>query len=886
MSEVEKDAGVRFMDKGGNKNTANLIYGQFNHTTSRPLEDGYPDPHLHAHCFIANATFDKESGKWKAIDYKSISEHTNYYEAVFHSELSLRLKNLGIDIRKKGRFYEVKNIGDKLLEKFSRRTSLIEKLTKKHNITNPLTKQELGKKTRKIKKNDLNRDNILSNWQSRLSGDELELLESYKAKDKLKSKEVEDYNSQEKHQLEGISSEVALEELDYRSIYDFESSSYIDKKLLANNPEQHAFVVKKSDIEVNIVVEDSEQLESRKKVARQSLRLAKEHIIERQSVFHKKHLIDIALRFSYGGIVKSDLEEVITEDGDLISSKKQPEKLTTKLVKKEEIAIVSLIKKGMNLYKPLFKDKELKDYEFKSVIFRTKVLDTQEQKQAVLSILGSSNMVNYIKGRAGTGKTTAIEEIKLAFEAKGKKLFAIAPTTTARDELSKVGFNEDAKTIASFLHSKDHSYLEGQLLVVDEAGFVGSNDMNRVIQIAKDNNAKVLLVGDSSQHRSVGRGDALRLIEEHTSIKPLELSKINRQKVEEYKEVIKNISKGEFQEAFKGLKSMDAIKEIKSIEKRNEQIADRYIDLKSKGSTLVISPTHKEGDQVTASIREKLSEQGLLGNKSSEFTRLINRNYTQSQKSQWDSYQEGDVIEFNQKSDASFTVKGARFVIDKVADGEVFIKEAISPPENKDSKLDKDNNIEQIEPRIRKLDLSDSGKFTVYGQKNIDISVGDQVRITQKSEALSGQQLLNGNLYKVVGINETENKINILSSGGNIYEVDKDLGHLNYGYVVTSHASQGKTVDNLIVSQSSATASVAGKEQFYVSLSRGRYAAEIYTDDASRLEDVVSNNSEKRELASEDNYEVENIINKQKAIDEVEIKPEQRHKGQEIDRER
>ena len=98
--------------------------------------------------------------------------------------------------------------------------------------------------------------------------------------------------------------------------------------------------------------------------------------------------------------------------------------------------------------------------------------------------------------------------------------------------------------------------------------------------------------------------------------------------------------------------------------------------------------------------------------------------------------------------------------------------------------------------------------------------------------------------------------------------------------MVTSHASQGKTVDNLIVSQSSATASVAGKEQFYVSLLRGRYAAEIYTDDTSRLEDVVSNNSEKRELVSEDNYEMENIINKQKAIDEIGREVEQRQNEQ------
>ena len=48
--------------KGGkneNRRTGNMAWGEFIHFTSRPV-DGVPDPHLHAHCFVFNTTFDKQ----------------------------------------------------------------------------------------------------------------------------------------------------------------------------------------------------------------------------------------------------------------------------------------------------------------------------------------------------------------------------------------------------------------------------------------------------------------------------------------------------------------------------------------------------------------------------------------------------------------------------------------------------------------------------------------------------------------------------------------------------------------------------------------------------------------------------------------------------------
>src|SRR5262249_24381486 len=84
----------------------------------------------------------------------------------------------------------------------------------------------------------------------------------------------------------------------------------------------------------------------------------------------------------------------------------------------------------------------------------------------------------------------------------------------------------------------------------------------------------------------------------------------------------------------------------------------------------------------------------------------------------------------------------------------------------------------------------------------------------------------------------------------NRWTIAKDYGHLDHGYVVTSHASQGKTVKRVFIAQSSQSRPASSREQFYVSVSRGRLAATIYTDDKEALLEAVKE-SDQRLTATE-----------------------------------
>ena len=73
MRDIEAEMKARVRKDGRNEErvTGNLAYGEFVHFTSRPVQ-GVPDPQLHAHCFVFNATFDAEEEQWKAGQFRDL----------------------------------------------------------------------------------------------------------------------------------------------------------------------------------------------------------------------------------------------------------------------------------------------------------------------------------------------------------------------------------------------------------------------------------------------------------------------------------------------------------------------------------------------------------------------------------------------------------------------------------------------------------------------------------------------------------------------------------------------------------------------------------------------------------------------------------------------
>jgi len=141
-----------------------------------------------------------------------------------------------------------------------------------------------------------------------------------------------------------------------------------------------------------------------------------------------------------------------------------------------------------------------------------------------------------------------------------------------------------------------------------------------------------------------------------------------------------------------------------------------------------------------------------------------------------------------------------------------------------------------------KLQLQDAERFQVYRKAELALAAGDVVRITQNGygteDARTGKigkaRLNNGSVYEVEGFTRAGD---VRFTNG--FVVPKNYGHLTYGYASTSHSAQGKTVDKVFVAMGQDALAAASREQFYVSVSRGRESVKLYTDDKQAMLDAV-----------------------------------------------
>jgi ATP-dependent exoDNAse (exonuclease V) alpha subunit len=119
-----------------------------------------------------------------------------------------------------------------------------------------------------------------------------------------------------------------------------------------------------------------------------------------------------------------------------------------------------------------------------------------------------------VVGRAGTGKTFALGVARHGWQLDGYRLLATAPTGIATLSLQGEGF-EDVATCDRLLADLDRSHenLDSRtVLVVDEAGMVGSRKLARLLEHAQQAGAKVVLVGDDRQLAAIDAGGGFRAL--------------------------------------------------------------------------------------------------------------------------------------------------------------------------------------------------------------------------------------------------------------------------------------------------------------------------------------------------------------------------------------
>lgn len=375
--------------------------------------------------------------------------------------------------------------------------------------------------------------------------------------------------------------------------------------------------------------------------SKQAIDRSLSHFMERKSAIPKKRILGQAMAFSYGQLSPNEVKRELNKRDHIIYAERNTvEYLTTKEAVRAEDKMIEFASSTKGTLPSLNASYEIEQ----------KFLNSG-QRNAVQHALNSNDRVMIISGGAGVGKTSLLSEVKSGIEMKGKRLLAFAPSADAsRDVLVKKGF-KDSDTIAALLQNqKLQQQTKDNVILVDEAGMVGTQTMNQIFQIAEKNNARIILSGDYKQHNSVEAGDALRILEEKSGLQVSRVNEVVRQKGNsQYKQAIKAMSEGETSKGFQKLEEMNAIIEIEETEERQEKIAADYVQSIQSGRTgIVVSPTHFEGKAITENIRKKMKSDGLIEKKGRKFTIQRNLSFTESQKQDYVLYEEGMTIQFHQ----------------------------------------------------------------------------------------------------------------------------------------------------------------------------------------------------------------------------------------------
>ena len=737
MREIEAEIKTRVRTKGANENrvTGNMVWTEFVHFTARPVK-GLPDPHLHAHCYAFNSTWDGAEKKWKAGQFRDLKADAPYFEAAFHARLARQLAETGYRVERTAKGWELAGVPQRVLDEFSRRTEQIEQKAMELGITSAKGKDGLAALTRERKQKRLSISELRKLWGKRVSSDERMAIQN----------------------------------------------------------------------EVRIMVSDPTRVTEMK-----AMDFAIGHCYERASLVTDKELLRQALRYGVGDVNVDQVKRQLLRDEFIKEEVNGHQWFTTNQVLAEERRLIDFVQTGRGKFKPF----TAAAYQFQNQVL------SEEQREAVLHVLHSTDRVTAIRGGAGTGKTTMMKEAVAGIERCGQKVFTFAPSAEASRGVlrSDAGFI-NAETVEALLQSsKLQEQVGGHVIWIDEAGLLGTRALARVAALAEKQGCRIILSGDTAQHRAVERGDALRLLEKHAGLQAAELREIRRQKADFHQAVIADLRAGDLEHAFTRLEKLGMFRELAADQRHEALAADYVAAVKAGKSALVISPTHAEGERVTAQIRTKLKASEKLAAQEREFLQLKRLPWTEAQRGDPRNYHAGLTVQFHQNV-LGFR-RGERIAV-------------TGRDEDRRVLVNRQNDETAILP------LDKSGRFQVYESGQIALAPGDMIRITQNGFTKDKRRLNNGDLKQVQGFTR-DGDIKL----GNGWVIPKDFGHLTHGYCLTSYSAQSKGVDCVFIAESSESFRAADREQFYVSASRFKEALTIYTDDKRQLLAAVSKSSER-----------------------------------------
>jgi conjugative relaxase-like TrwC/TraI family protein len=563
--------------------------------------------------------------------------------------------------------------------------------------------------------------------------------------------------------------------------------------------------------------------------AQEAVTFARDNAVERKAVADLREVRIDALRRNLG---RTTYEAVASEfsrrqeRGEFLNitrDHRTPAITTERMVEMEKENIQTVID-GKGTAPAIVRAARVKDVVAETAQSQQRRLNVN-QRSAIETILSRDDQIVGLQGGAGTGKTTALSVLRAAAEKGGYQVRGFAPTTRAARQLGESGIATE--TLQKFLCRRQETKTEKRLFVLDESSLASTRQIHQFFARLNASTDKVLLVGDVRQHQAIDAGSPFEQLQKH-GMTTAKLSAIVRQRNKELKETVTDLSFRRIKEAVTALESRGKVIEITDERDRLQAMAKDYATNPSR--TLVISPANRERAQLNSLIHHELQRDGAVSRDDHQMKIYVARNdMTGTERGFANAYRPDDVIHYNRNSKV-YKVRAGDYA--KVID----------------------TNHEKNEITVRFADgrtvnynPTRLSGVNVYTEAERLFAEGDRL---QFRAPFAEKRVVNGELGTITKIDPNEIHVG-LDSGHEITFDPQRFRHVDHGYAVTSHSSQGLTVDRVLLNaDTQESVRLLNDRLAYVALSRARDEALIYTDSVPSLRETLSRAADK-EMALE-----------------------------------
>jgi len=551
---------------------------------------------------------------------------------------------------------------------------------------------------------------------------------------------------------------------------------------------------------------------------RESLTFSRDKNFEREAVVDERALIRDGLRRGMGEIthaqVRAHLDSRLASGEFQIVDRPQgfPGRyFTTAKTIEAEQEILRRVREGQNDIEPVLPRPQ-------AIAIADQHLHLNRTQKSVLEdVLSAPDRIQGIQGFAGSGKTTTLTAIRSAAERQGYHVEGFAPTSRSARQLNEAGI--EAGTLQGFLARASNPDLREpkHFYLVDESSLASTNQMREFLSRIGPND-RVLLIGDTRQHQGVEAGRPFEQLQE-AGMRTARLDEIVRQQDPALKSAVELLATGQVSAALDVLQQQGRVKEIPNAEDRIRTIAKSYVE--SPENTLIVSPDNASRRELNVAVRQELKTNGSLAPEDHTFRVLVQRQDMTGAERTWASHYEiDDVVRYTRGSKA--------IGIEAAAYASVV---AINPSTNQ-------LTVEKANGELATYDPRRLTGVSVYQEIQREFSVGERIQFTAPDKSLG---VANRDMAAIEAI-YPEGRLSVrLDNGRQIEFNPNEHPHLDHGYAVTSHSSQGLTAERVLVhADTSVHPDLLNSRFSYVSISRASHDAKIYTNDATDLGQKLS----------------------------------------------